>query len=54
LEFYRSGGSGTWWDGESALLQQGLEWCATRMNGHTQFQYQLHGFELRSIDNNLR
>ena len=54
LEFYRSGNRGSWWDRESAFLQDGLEWCAARMHGFTEFRYQLRGFELRSIDNNPR
>ena len=54
LEFYRSGSRGTWWNRESALLEEGLEWCAARRSSFTEFRYQLRGFELRLIDNNPR
>jgi 2-polyprenyl-6-methoxyphenol hydroxylase-like FAD-dependent oxidoreductase len=52
LEFYQSGNRGSWWDRESAFLQNGLEWCAARMVGFTEFRYQLRGFELTPIDKN--
>jgi hypothetical protein len=51
LDFYRSGNSGLWWEKELELLQQGLKWCAARLNTYGRFRYQLSGFELRSIDN---
>jgi hypothetical protein len=51
MDFYRSGNGGIWWERESALLQQGWEWCVGKMNDYGEFRYQLSGFELRSIDN---
>lgn len=50
LDFYRSGNGGPWWDKELSLLDQGLYWCAGKLNSHGEFCYQLAGFELRSID----
>jgi hypothetical protein len=52
LNFYQSGHSGPWWDGEMALLRQGIEWCAGRTQTQAGFRYQLRGFDLMSIDNN--
>jgi hypothetical protein len=52
LSFYQSGYGGSWWDQEAALLRQGIEWCAGRMQTHAGFLYQLRGFDLMSIDNN--
>lgn len=51
MDFYRSGNCGKWWDQETALLRQGLEWCAQKLSEHGPFRYQLIGFELRPIDN---
>jgi flavin-dependent dehydrogenase len=51
LNFYQSGHSGPWWDSEAALLRQGMEWCAGRMQTHSGFRYQLRRFDLLSIDN---
>jgi hypothetical protein len=51
VEFYVSGNSGKWWDQQSALLRQGLEWCTQKLSDYGQFRYQLTGFELRPIDN---
>jgi len=52
LNFYQSGHSGPWWEGEVALLRQGIEWCAGQMRTQAGFRYQLRGFDLMSIDNN--
>jgi len=52
LSFYRSGHGGPWWDGEAALLRQGVEWCADQMHTFDGFRYQLRGFDLMSVDNN--
>jgi hypothetical protein len=52
LSFYRSGHGGPWWDGEVALLRQGVEWCARQMHTYDGFRYQLRRFDLMSIDNN--
>ena len=51
MDFYCSGNCGKWWDEETALLRQGLEWCAQELTGYGPFRYQLTGFELRPIDN---
>jgi hypothetical protein len=52
-DFYRSGDSGPWWEKELELLQRGLEWCASQLNGYGEFRYRLAGFELRPIDKPL-
>jgi len=51
MDFYRSGNGGVWWDGERALLQQGLDWCSGKRDSYGAFRYRLDGFDLRSIDN---
>jgi 2-polyprenyl-6-methoxyphenol hydroxylase-like FAD-dependent oxidoreductase len=51
LNFYQPGHGGSWWQTESALLTQGLEWCAGQMRDHSEFRYQLRGFDLMRIDN---
>jgi hypothetical protein len=48
-EFYRSGASGTWWDSELSLIEQGVAWCDTRLRAHREFRYQLRGFELHAL-----
>src|SRR5262249_22319733 len=50
MSFYRSGSGGKWWERESALLQQGLEWCASQLQNHSDIRYQLSGFDLKPID----
>jgi len=54
MTFYRSGNGGEWWERETALLQQGLEWCASQLQTHSEFRYQLSGFDLKSIDSRRR
>lgn len=53
MDFYRSGNSGPWWDREIALAEQGVEWCAAKVNSLGPFRYRLSGFELLSIDSSL-
>jgi len=49
VDFYRSGGSGTWWDHELDALYRGLQWCSARMEHRGKFRYQLIGFELKEV-----
>ena len=47
--FYRSGGSGPWWQAESGAIDDGLEWCAQQLRGRRAFRYRLDGFELHAL-----
>jgi hypothetical protein len=49
LQYYESGGNGPWWQAEAASARKGMEWCAQRLSGHTEFRYKLNGFELQAI-----
>ncbi len=49
VDFYRSGDSGPWWDGELESLRRGLGWCEDRMKAYGRFRYQLIGFELKAV-----
>ena len=53
LNFYRSGHGGPWWDREAEFLREGIAWCVGQMHTDAGFRYQLRGFDLISIDNNL-
>jgi hypothetical protein len=44
-EYYRSGGTGTWWQAELRALDRGIEWCRSELEGE-RFVYRLNGFEL--------
>ncbi len=46
VNFYRTGGSGVWWQRELAALHAGLEWCARRSKDFDRYRYQLKGFDL--------
>jgi hypothetical protein len=46
LGFYQSGGTGDWWESESASLKEGLDWCAARAKTFGSYRYQLNGFDL--------
>ena len=45
-QFYRSGHGGPWWDCEVAELEDGMEWCASRIGSRPEFRYQLRGLDL--------
>ncbi len=53
MDFYRSGESGPWWEKELESLHRGLEWCAAKLRNHGPFRYQLIGFELRALPNQV-
>lgn len=42
-DFYRSGGSGPWWQGELEALMRGQRWCAERLAGAGEPRWQLRG-----------
>lgn len=48
-EFYRTGGSSQWWTTAVQSLQQGAQWCATKLEGEAGRKYQMNGFELRPV-----
>jgi hypothetical protein len=54
LDYYRSGDGGPWWQEELESLEQGLQWCAGRMNEYGKFRYQLSGFELKRLSDASR
>jgi len=45
-DYYNSGGTGPWWQGELKALLKGHEWCTSKMTTATEAKYQLRGFEL--------
>lgn len=47
-EFYRTGGSGTWWRTELEALAAGYRWCTAKLAAAGEPRYQLRGFELES------
>jgi hypothetical protein len=48
-EFYRTGGTGAWWQAELAALRDGFQWCERQLAGQPEPQYRLHGFELEPV-----
>jgi len=48
-EFYTSSGNGPWWRTELDSIQQGIDWCDTRLKSHGEFRYQLKDFELHAL-----
>jgi len=44
-EYYRTGGSGPWWESELNALEEGVAWCRAELGRET-FQFRLNGFEL--------
>lgn len=50
LQFYSSGGTGTWWREQTESVEQGLVWCRRRREAHGRFRYRLNGFELEVIE----
>jgi hypothetical protein len=49
LDYYKSGGTGPWWESAVAALRQGLAWCDGRLDRATPFRYRLNGFELEAV-----
>lgn len=45
-EFYRTGGSGPWWQTELSSLADGYRWCSLKLANAGEPRYQLRGFEL--------
>lgn len=48
-QFYQAGGSGSLWRAELRAIDQGVEWCISRLSRHSSFRYQLRGFELEAV-----
>lgn len=48
-QFYRTGGSGSWWDGEGDAVRKGLVWLADRLPDPPVFRYRLNGFTLERL-----
>jgi 2-polyprenyl-6-methoxyphenol hydroxylase-like FAD-dependent oxidoreductase len=48
-EFYQSGRSGPWWDEQVDASRRGLQWCGSRLESVTNFQYRLNGFSLEPV-----
>lgn len=47
-QFYSAGGSGEWWKAELRAVQEGMDWCAGKMDGF-EFRYKLEGVELKAL-----
>ncbi len=45
-EYYRTGGSSPWWQGELEALLSGSEWCVEKLKAAGDPQFQLRGFDL--------
>ncbi len=45
-DFYRTGGTGSWWQAELQSLLAGHAWCTARLAQAPEPQFQLNGFEL--------
>ena len=48
-QYYASGWDGAWWDAELASIEEGIRWCERRFGSHSEFRYELRGFELRAL-----
>lgn len=48
LRFYSSGGTGEWWLEEARVCEEGLLWCAARLEG-LRYRYRLEGLELVAV-----
>ena len=46
MNFYQTGGTGSWWQSERASLKEGLDWCLSRSRRFGAYRYQLRGFDL--------
>lgn len=47
--FYRTGGTGPWWNAELRAVERGRAWCNERMSRFGSFRYRLNGYELEEI-----
>jgi len=45
-QFYRGGGSGSWWHQELESLAEGYSWCTLKLAQSSEQRYQLRGFDL--------
>lgn len=45
-DFYRSGGTGDWWEAQVASLAGGFDWCTARLANMPEPRYQLRDFGL--------
>lgn len=45
-DFYRTGGTGPWWDTQIAALAEGFDWCTSRLAVTPEPRYQLEDFRL--------
>jgi 2-polyprenyl-6-methoxyphenol hydroxylase-like FAD-dependent oxidoreductase len=51
FDFYKSGHSGSWWDGQLDDLKRGFEWCSEQLsNAAPSPRYRLNGFTLELAD----
>jgi hypothetical protein len=48
-EFYRTGGSTSWWQAQLEAVRTGLSWCARELTSGPGTQYQLRGFDLHRV-----
>jgi hypothetical protein len=48
-EYYRGGGSTSWWTTQLESVRVGLAWCERLLGVETPFRYQLRGFDLQRI-----
>lgn len=46
FDFYRRGGTGSWWQAQLADLAEGFDWCTTRLATLPEPRYHLRGFNL--------
>jgi hypothetical protein len=46
VDFYRTGGTGPWWQAELESLMEGHRWCTAKLEAAGEPRYQLQGFEL--------
>jgi hypothetical protein len=47
--FYFSGGAGALWTSELEAIERGIQWSDAKLGAHTNFRYQLRGFELEAV-----
>lgn len=48
-EFYRSGGSGPWWQEQLAQVRRGIQCCQSRLAEAPEPRYRLNGFSLEAL-----
>jgi hypothetical protein len=47
--FYLSGGAGALWTAELDAIEHGIQWSDAKLGAHTNFRYQLRGFDLEAV-----